>query len=258
MWLPVIHGVIERRILVNYRVDPDVVAAALPAPFRPKLHRGFGLVGICLIRLRGMAPRFLPSALGVSSENAAHRTAVQWEEDREICEGVFIRRRDTDARLNTLVGGKVFPGLFSPARFMVHESDNHFEVALRSEDGEVDLAVVGDITGELPSGSVFRSLAEASAFFQTGAVGYSATPDPQRFQGMELRCLRWQMEPLSLTSVRSSYFEDRTVFPAGSIEFDCALLMRGIEHEWHGMDDLCCLADSPQSEQSITEFSDSP
>jgi hypothetical protein len=30
------------------------------------------------------------------------------------------------------------------------------------------------------------------------------------------------------------------LFPKGSIEFDCALLMRGIEHEWHGVPDLCC------------------
>ena len=31
-----------------------------------------------------------------------------------------------------------------------------------------------------------------------------------------------------------------SLFPRGSIEFDCALLMRGIEHEWHGKGDLCC------------------
>jgi hypothetical protein len=40
--------------------------------------------------------------------------------------------------------------------------------------------------------------------------------------------------------VRSSFFEDGSLFPRGSIEFDCALLMRGIEHEWHGRADLCC------------------
>ena len=53
---------------------------------------------------------------------------------------------------------------------------------------------------------------------------------------------RWKVEPLAMSSVRSSYFDDATVFPAGSIEFDCALLMRGIEHEWHSRSDLCCSA----------------
>lgn len=46
MRIPVMRGVIDRRILVNYRVDPEVLAPLLPAPFRPKLVGGFGMVGI--------------------------------------------------------------------------------------------------------------------------------------------------------------------------------------------------------------------
>lgn len=242
MRLPVIRGVIDRRILVNFRVDPVVLAATLPPPFRPKLHNGHGLVGICLIRMRGVRPRFLPSWLGFSSENAAHRTAVEWCDGEQVREGVYIRRRDTSSRLSALSGGRLFPGIHSHARFVVRESASHFEVSLRSDDGVTSLSVAGDVAADLPTGSVFGSLAEASAFFQAGALGYSATPDPRRFQGLELRCHRWQVEPLAVSAVRSSYFDDRSVFPAGSIEFDCALLMRGIEHEWHGKSDLCCSA----------------
>jgi len=242
MRLPVIRGVIERRILVNYRVDPTVLAPTLPPPFRPKLHRGHGMVGICLIRLRGVRPRFLPSWLGISSENAAHRTAVEWDEGGQVREGVYVRRRDTSSRLNALAGGRLFPGIHWHARYTVRESDSHFEVALRSDDGVTSLSVVADVTDKLPSGSTFGSLAEASAFFQAGSLGYSATPDPRRFEGLELRCRRWQVEPLAVSAVRSSYFDDCGVFSAGSIEFDCALLMRGIEHEWHGKSDLCCVA----------------
>jgi hypothetical protein len=115
-------------------------------------------------------------------------------------------------------------------------------VALKSDDGETSLSVIADVTSGLPAGSVFGSFAEASGFFEKGSLGYSATADPQRFQGLELRCRRWQVEPLAISAVRSSYFDDRAIFPPGSIEFDCALLMRGIEHEWHGKSDLCCQA----------------
>ncbi len=41
MRLPVVQGVIDRRILANFRVDPDVLKKALPAPFRPKLVHGW-------------------------------------------------------------------------------------------------------------------------------------------------------------------------------------------------------------------------
>ena len=78
MRLSSVRGLIRRRILVNFRVDPGVVMNRLPAPFEPMRVRGHALVGICLIRLKQIRPRGLPATLGVSSENAAHRIAVEW------------------------------------------------------------------------------------------------------------------------------------------------------------------------------------
>ncbi|MFZ0546136.1 MAG: hypothetical protein WAM60_11890 [Candidatus Promineifilaceae bacterium] len=49
MQVPVIQGIIDRRILVNYRVDPEVLSRFLPPPFQPKLIKGVGIAGICLI-----------------------------------------------------------------------------------------------------------------------------------------------------------------------------------------------------------------
>ena len=99
------------------------------------------------------------------------------------------------------------------------------------------MSVRGRRSERLPECSVFHWLEEASAFFQAGSLGYSATPDPSRFQGLDLHCLNWHVEPLEVEEVRSSFFEDESLFPKGSIEFDCALLMHGIEHEWHGKSD---------------------
>jgi hypothetical protein len=238
MKLPVIRGVIDRRILVNYRVDPSVLAPLLPAPFRPKIAQGVGLVGICLIRLKHVRPALCPSWLGISSENAAHRVAVEWDEGGTVREGVYVRRRDTDSRLNALAGGRLFPGIHHHAQFTVQESAEHYAVALRSDDGATNMSVRAHRTGEWPVSSRFGSLDEASRFFQAGSLGYSATADPCRFDGLELRCFNWQVEPLAVEQVQSSHFDDPSWFPAGSIEFDCALLMRGIEHEWHGKPDL--------------------
>jgi hypothetical protein len=51
MRIPTLFGVIKRRFLINYRAHPKVIKGILPAPFEPKLHRGYAIVGICLIRL---------------------------------------------------------------------------------------------------------------------------------------------------------------------------------------------------------------
>ncbi|MFL5327976.1 MAG: hypothetical protein ACJ8C4_03615 [Gemmataceae bacterium] len=187
-----------------------------------------------------MRPAFLPSWLGISSENAAHRVAVEWDDQDGVHEGVYVQRRDTNSWLNSLTGGRLFPGVHHHAKFRVEETADCYSIALRSDDGVTSISVRSRRTDRLPSSSMFGSLEEASAFFQAGSRGYSATSEPSRFQGLELRCLAWQIEPLAVEEVRSSFFEDESRFPKGSIDFDCALLMRGIRHEWHSQSDLCC------------------
>ncbi|MBS0208375.1 MAG: DUF2071 domain-containing protein [Planctomycetes bacterium] len=232
MRLPVVEGLIERRILVNFRVDPAVLARQLPAPFRPKLVADHALAGICLIRLGDVRPRGLPRALGVSSENAAHRIAVQWDEDGVYREGVFVTRRDTNSRFNTWVGGRLFPGVHHHARIASEETSGRYRVKLDSDDRAVRLLVDAHVASEWPGRSVFPTLAEASAFFATGSLGYSPALSPGAFDGLELSCRTWSMTPLVVNRIESSIFADSNRFPTGSVEFDSALLMCNIPHEW--------------------------
>jgi hypothetical protein len=109
---------------------------------------------------------------------------------------------------------------------------------MQSDDRAVAVAVRGRPGGALPASSCFASLAEASAFFEGGSVGYSVTRSPTRLDGIELRTHGWSMEALQVDEVHSSWFADTTRFPRGSVEFDCALLMRNLGHEWHGVGDL--------------------
>jgi hypothetical protein len=193
------------------------------------------MAGICLIRLGGIRPAFLPRIGGLRSENAAHRIAVEWDEDGASREGVFIPRRDTNSLLNRFAGGRLFPGTHHAASFRVWETGDRFKLEMRSVDGAAFVRVLACVTGTLPVGSVFRSIEEASAFFQSGAVGWSPRLEAGRFDGLELRCSNWRMEPLAVERVESSFFQNREVFPPGSMEFDCGLLMRGIPHEWRAL-----------------------
>ena len=238
MRIPAIRGVIDRRILINFRVDPEVLTRILPRPFRPKLVNGAGMAGVCLIRLKDIRPRFLPAFLGISSENAAHRIAVEWEQNGQSREGVFIPRRDTSSWLNTWAGTRLFPGLHHHATFEVREEGDHYRVALAGDDRRTRLLVEGHVGSDLPETSVFGSLHEASEFFARGSLGYSVTTRPGEFDGLELESFTWQVRPLAVERVESSFFADRSLFPPGSVEFDCGLLMRGIDHEWHGRETL--------------------
>jgi hypothetical protein len=240
MRLPTIQGLIDRRLLVNYRADPAAIERILPAPFRPKLHRGYAIAGICLIRLKQIRPRFVPLPMGLSSENAAHRIAVEWDVDGQVREGVYIPRRDTNSRFNALAGGRLFPGEQHHAKFAIQESSEYVSIESHSDDGQMHIAVRGRIDEALPEHSVFASVAEASEFFKAGSLGYSITSDAGRYDGLEMSCDSWSVEPFAVEHVESSFFDDANQFPPGTVTFDCGLLMRGIEHRWHGREDLCC------------------
>ena len=232
MRLPKVHGTITRRLLINYRVDPAVMQRHLPAPFRPKLCRGNAIAGICLIRLEDIRPRRFPRAVGLSSENAAHRIAVVWEDETGGREGVYIPRRDTGSLVNHLAGGRLFPGEHQRATFRVTEDERRIALHMRSADGQIEIDVVGRTAEQLPESSSFSTVAEASAFFESGGVGYSVTSSGRRLDAVVLKTESWSVEPLAIEQAHSTYFANPAMFPEGSITFDCGLIMRNIPHEW--------------------------
>jgi uncharacterized protein YqjF (DUF2071 family) len=232
MRLPTIHGYIDRRILINFTVEPNVIESIIPSPFRPKIYKGKAIVGICLIRLKHIKPKRFPDFLGVSSENGAHRIAVEWDQDGVTKEGVYIPRRDTSLRLNALVGGRIFPGKHYLAKFKVKEQNNNYQVAFTSSDN-TSISIDANETDSFDTGSIFETLENVSAFFEKGSIGYS--PNKDKNEGLQLKAYTWKVKPMEVQSVYSSYFENKTVFPKGSIHFDNALLMTRIEHEWSSL-----------------------
>lgn len=142
--LPVMQGLIRRRILVNFRVAPEIMQRQLPAKFRPKLHAGAAIAGICLIRREQIRPKYLPAFLGHHSENAAHRIALRWEDDQGVMrEGVFMPRRDTSSRLNHLAGGRLFPGEHHHADFTVTDVGGRIDLKMQARDDAVRVEVQG-------------------------------------------------------------------------------------------------------------------
>lgn len=239
MRLPVIDGLIRRRLLVNFRVDAEVMRRFLPSPFRPKLHRGYAIAGICLIRLEQIRPGWLPRSCGIASENAAHRIAVLWDDaSGQSREEMFIPRRDTGSWLNHWAGGRIFPGEHQRADFAVTDDGSHISMSIRARDGRMSVQLRGQECETLPGSSCFKSSSESSAYFEGGGVGYSVTRDCCRLDGIRLQTDGWRVRPLAVEHIESSFFADESVFPAGSVTFDHALIMRDLRHQWHEEADI--------------------
>jgi len=174
-------------------------------------------------------PRGLPSAVGFTSENAAHRIGVEWDDEGETQSGVYVPRRDTSSRLNSVVGDRLF-GRHYHAEFDVSEGDGEYSLEMESSHDGVGVRVEASEATTLPDESVFDELPEASEYHKRGSVGYSTSPEGSCLEGVELDTHEWSVEPLNVDDVHASFFEDE--LPDHTFELDNALLMEDIDHEW--------------------------
>jgi Uncharacterized conserved protein (COG2071) len=228
-------SVIERRLLVNYRIDPDVAARLLPTLLRPQLVNGWAVAGICLIRLGRLKPSWVRGWAGMRTENAAHRIAVEWDAIGGRQSGVYIPRRDSNSVITALAGGRLFPAEHHRSSFDVHETPGSLHVAFASTDGTARVSVDIRVAQQLQGSALFADLREASDFFRRGSLGFSAARDSGRLEALELRADRWVVEPAEVLAVSSSFFDDTRLFPSGSASMDCALLMRDIPVTWRAI-----------------------
>ena len=231
MRAPTMASVVQRRLLVSYRTDPELVASLLPRPLRPQLVNGWAVAGICLIRLGQLRPRWVPARLGLRSENAAHRVAVTWETANGPASGVYILRQDSGSRVTTTAGGRLFPGSHHRARFRVREAGRDLQVAFSSADG-TGVEAHARRCDRWPASQLFDDLEAASAFFRKDPDGYSPGAAGGCLDGMRLQTVGWHLEPLDVVEMRSTFFDDPARFPAGTATLDCALLMRDVPATW--------------------------
>jgi len=233
------EGIIDRRILANYQVDPKVMAHLLPPPFEPKLVNGYGIAGMCLIRLSNMRPKGLPAWMGTSAEYGAHRFGVQWRDGDHMKEGVYIPRRDTNSLLSSFAGGRLFPGPLKRSKFIVEEKHHSYYVKFENKDG-TSLELMAYDTDTFSDDSVFTTIKDASSFFEEGKIGYSPNLKGDQLDAVQLNAQQWSVSPLYVQYMHSSFFDDRKRFPQGSIKFDHALIMKNIVHEWQSLEELSC------------------
>ena len=188
-----------------------------------------------MIRFHHLRPRHIPEILGINSENAAHRIAVEWMQGGTTHEGVFIPKRDTASVFNYWAGGRIFPGIFQQSVFRVNEGAGHYRVEISRAGVNPHVIFDGEECDDFSESSIFQSVDEASEFFAKGAVGYSLANDKSHYQGMELRLLEWHIQPLKINQAYVRLYEEAHDFPKGSVEIDSALVMKKLRHEWHNI-----------------------
>lgn len=220
--IPHVRAQLRRRLLISYRVDPEVAASLLPTGFRPRIVDGSAVAGVCVLGLESIRPSWSNPPWGLRSENAAHRIAVEWDGPDVVEQGVFIFERHSSAWHPVLFGGRLFPGVHRRARFRIEESGDRY--ALTMEAAGVSLAADVEVGGEWSS-ALFASIDEASDFYRSGRVGWSLTRDRRAVEPVALAADSWKVEGARLHHLQSSFFE---ALPAGAAVFDSVVVMRDL------------------------------
>lgn len=109
------------------------------------------------------------------------------------------------------------------------EKNGNYHVSFKSSDA-TQISIDARETTNFNPQSLFGTLENASSFFEKGDLDYS--PNGDQFDGLQLKAYKWEVRPLDVSNVESSFFENKDIFPVGSVAFDNALLMTQVEHEW--------------------------
>jgi len=217
-----VRAQLRRRLLISYRVDPDVAVSLLPAGFRPRIVDGSAVAGVCVLGLESIRPGWSSGRWGLRSENAAHRIAVEWDGPDGVEQGVFIFERHSSAWHPVLFGGRLFPGVHRRARFRIEESGDRYALAMAAAGHSLDADV--EVGGEWSS-ALFASVDEASDFYRSGRIGWSLAHDRRTVEPVALASDSWKVEGARLHHLRSSFFE---ALPAGAAVFDSVVVMRDL------------------------------
>lgn len=225
---PAIHGVVDHRVLVNYRVDPEDLDTALPGPFRGREvgESGKGIGTVCLTKIENARPKFAPESVGVSVRSVTHRIYAEMETARGNRFCAYAPVRGVSSRFCAVVGRRALPAELDCAEFSVGERGDTQQMRVDCGGEYASVEFRETDREEVDEDSVFYSVESASVFLCEGGVEYSPLGDGYRYGGVEFCPSERELEPVDVADARSSYFE--TLGGA----FDSAFRMEGIEHEW--------------------------
>lgn len=226
---PTLEGTIERRLLISYRADPDIVRTHLPTGSRHTPSRATPS-SVSASSNSASTPPACPerSASGPSTARTATPSSTPTDNPPSTSPAETPTRRSSHPP-----AGDSSPAATTEPRITATEDEHNLRVTLDSRDDLIHVTVKAHPTDQLPGDSVFADPATASAFFEHADTGYSDTTRIDCLDALILETANWSATPLAVDEVDSSYFDNSDRFPEGSITLDHGLLMRDIHHTWH-------------------------
>jgi uncharacterized protein YqjF (DUF2071 family) len=170
------QGIVRRRFLINYPVEPSLLEPFVPPGGELSLHQGKAWLSDCFVHISNMRPSWVPRALGITFHYLIHRTrAVLPFPDGKKREAVLVLDPSMDSRLLNVFGAPMtgVPFKRRPIDFVTDGSA--WRLGVRQGKGLIYEAMIrGSSFGtEMPTNSPFSSLSQADDFLLGVSYGGS-------------------------------------------------------------------------------------
>jgi uncharacterized protein DUF2071 len=231
-----VRTVFRRCLLVNFAVEPSLLAGALPPSIEPDVHKGRAFLSVVVGQMERMRPAGVPRALGITYNQIVYRAVVRCSGER----GVHFLRSDADSRMMSAFGN-----LMSFFRF--HRS----LIAFRSHDGVLDLDVTtssripGDIhatftvgapSSTLPGTSAFSTVEEAKHWLVELFVAFDRTPGSANIDLVRIRRGEWDVRVVEDLRGDYGFMTAGAPFTPETARLDSIFLVGDVPYYWHRLE----------------------
>ena len=215
--------------LVNFSIDPDVLARALPAPLKPSLFADRAWLSVVIAQMSGMRPVGVPAPLGITYNQVVYRAVVRHGDAR----GVHFLRSDTDSRVMSALGNAMSFFAFHHAQIELERLDTVQSVRVRTPDEAADVSARFTPTAALPATSAFPDLATAKAQLVELFDAFHPRPGSPVTDVVSIRRDDWELAVVHDEVAHYALMDGGDVFPQGSAILDSVFAVTDLDYRWN-------------------------
>lgn len=228
-WLAV-DGFVTDRFLVSYRAPASQLTRLVPAPFTLDAYGGFGFLSVCVLEVRGMGIRALPSSMRFHNLEVLYRLGVRFRGQPSF----VTLRSDTSSRALALLGGHFSHYRLHAARIQLSRAQDRFSLEAHTPKSAADARLDVDPARVRPESSTSVFTSADAADRQLLGMAFSVDPGQRdRILLQPIEHTPWRASFVEPRELRFAFIEQLSQRYSLTLEYDSTLAMHAIHQTWH-------------------------
>lgn len=222
-------------LVLAYAIPEKALRPLLPPGLQLDTYGEFGFLAIAMVEARDLRPAFSPAGLGLNFFLAGYRIFTRYRTPAgRTLRGLRILRSDTDRRSMRAFGNLLTHYGYELSRCKVSRTENTYTVEIYTPNGDADLEVDADISGDAvspPPGSPFPDIREARKF--AGPLPFTFDYERETHSIIRVEGVRqhWNPRPVSVNVHRNTFIEEGMFRSAGAILAN-AFYLENVPYSW--------------------------